>query len=532
MVKAFILRKGEEESMVRNVRRSEDLGGMGESYFRLLAKDAQLVVNSSSDDQAGWDFEVEDSSPLAINYSNQSRPVYRIQVKATMGDSLSVPMSFSSLLSLIQYGGPAFVFLIKFGKCLLPEMIRVIHIDQNKTMEILAALRKREVANKSIKLNKSKYSLRFDVQGQFSEFSGFILRQYLEGAIGKSYLSYLKSKAKWLERIEMESDLLHANIIFEREVDVQAMAECMLGYETPFNMSSVIYKAPLGVPDQIPVHSEVFSSTTIWPDLDKLPRGFVRLRTSAYGCVYEFKASFFSVPSSLPKKFAAARISTAMFDIVYRYEDQRLDLRVSDLFSEDYCVSMSELRGFIKYFGEAVESKKTFVEFVMVDQKDSSKPLQLFLETLATIPDQEYEPISLVAEHLFLRFSSLGMANELMRPVDVFNLQRTGFLSHVGNDYSPLFSFEFFGEVEFSELDPDAAIFNFCIKLENSMFVCFAAFYGEIQSLCLGRWRGDFSRSEYLGEIIVPNGDDIEEAVGSFGGRLKEKLKMRGFVVI
>ena len=64
------------------------------------------------------------------------------------------------------------------------------------------------------------------------------------------------------------------------------------------------------------------------------------------------------------------------------------------------------------------------------------------------------------------------------------------------------------------------------------MFVCFAAFYGEIQSLCLGRWRGDFSRSEYLGEIIVPNGDNIEEAVGSFGGRLKEKLKMRGFVVI
>ncbi|WDG50325.1 hypothetical protein [Pseudomonas chlororaphis] len=518
--------------MASNVRRSEDVGGMGESYFRLLAKDAQLVVNNSSDDQAGWDFEVEDSSPLAINYSNQSRPVYRIQVKATMGDSVSVPMSFSSLLSLIQYGGPAFVFLIKFGASLIPETIRVVHIDQKKTMEILAALRKRELSNESIKLNKSKYSLRFDTDGQLSTLSGSILRQSLERTIGKSYLNYLKEKAKWLERIEVESDLLHANILFEKEADLQAMAECMLGYETPFNISSVIYKAPLGIPDQVPVHSGIFSSTTIWPSLDKLPRGFVRLRTSSYGCVYEFKASFYSVPSSLPKKFAAARIKTAIFDIVYRYENQRLDLRVSDLFSENYCASIAELRGFIKYFGEAAENKKTFVEFAMADQKGNSKPLQLFLETSATIPDEEYEPISLVAERLFLRLSSLGMANELMRPVDVFDLQRTGFLSHVGNDYNPPFSFEFSGDIELGVLNPDAAVFNFHVKLEKKTLICFAAFYGSVHELSTKRLRGDFFRSEYLGEIIVSDGENIEEAINSYGGLLKTKLSKKGFVVI
>jgi hypothetical protein len=518
--------------MAANLRRSEDLGGMGESYFRLLAKDAQLVVNNSSDDQAGWDFEVEDPSPLAINYSNQSRPVYRIQVKATMGDSVSVPMSFSSLLSLIQYGGPAFVFLIKFGASLTPETIRVVHIDQKKTIEILTALRKREISNGSMKLNKSKYSLRFDADAQLPALFGSALRKHLEGTTGKSYLSYLNEKAKWLERIEAESDLLHANILFEKEADLQAMADCMLGYETPFNISSVIYKAPLGIPDQIPVHSEIFSSTTIWPSLDELPRGFVRLRTSSYGCVYEFKASFYSVPSSLPKKFGAARIKTAIFDIVYRYENQRLDLQVSDLFSENYCVSIVELRGFIKYFGEAAENKKTFVEFSMADQKGNSKPLQLSLETSATIPDEEYEPISLVAERLFLRLSSLGMANELMRPVDVFDLQRTGFLSHVGNDYNPPFSFEFSGDIEVGILNPDATVFNFLVKLEKRTLVCFAAFYGSVRELTPKHLRGDFFRSEYLGEIIVSDGENIDEAIDSYGEHLKIKLSEKGFVVI
>lgn len=180
--------------MASSIRRSEDLGGMGESYFRLLAKDAGLVANASSDDKAGWDFEVEDSNPLEINYTNQSRPVYRVQVKATMSANSSVAMSFSSLLSLIQYGGPAFVFLIKFGKNLLPKAVYVAHIDEKRAIEILIALRKKEVSNKTLQLNKAKFSLRFDPIPSSPITIGAELRQYLEESLGENHLNYLDCK--------------------------------------------------------------------------------------------------------------------------------------------------------------------------------------------------------------------------------------------------------------------------------------------------------------------------------------------------
>lgn len=518
--------------MASDVRRSEDLGGMGESYFRLLAKDAQLVVNCSSDDQAGWDFEVEDSSPLAINYSNQSRPVYRIQVKATMGDGKSVPMTFSSLLSLIQYGGPAFVVLIKFGTNLMPESLRIVHIEQGQAIKILTSLRTREVSNKSLKLNKAKYSLRFDSQAPTPIQSGSTLRHYLEGALGGPYLHYVEKKAKWLGKIESESNLLHANIRFEGEADIQAMADCLLGYETPFNITSAIYKAPLGIPDEEPTHPEIFSSTTVWPNVDKLPRGFVRLRSSAYGSVYEFKATFYSTPSSFPQKFSAVRVKTAIFDIIYRFGSQSQELRIADLFAEEFCASITELRGFVRYLGEVVENKLALAEIVVESEVGGIKPLRLTLETCASIPHDEYESISEVAERLFLRLSSLGLANELMRPVDIFDVQRTGFLAHVGSEYNPPFSFAFFCDTGTVVSDPDVTVFNFLVKLERKTLVCFAAFYGKVREVCATQLHGDFFRSEYLGEIVVPDGENIEEVQEPYANSLKAKLRRKGLVVL
>lgn len=451
--------------MASGVRRSEDLGGMGESFFRLLAKDAQLVVNDSSDDQAGWDFEVEDSSPLVINYSNQSRPVYRIQVKATMGDGVSLPMSFSSLLSLIQYGGPAFVIFIRFGANLMPESLRIVHIEEKLALEILASLRKREVSKKTLKLNKAKYSLRFDSFEPLTALTGSELRRYLDHSLGGSYLGYVQEKIKWLGAVESSGDLLHATFQFEGEADLQGMADCLLGYKTNFNMASEIYKAPLGIPDQEPIHSLGFSSTTVWPNADKLPHGFVRLRTSAYGAVYEFKATFYSVPSSFPQKFAAVRIKTSVFDIVYRFGSHRQELTVSDLASEKFCASIAELRGFVRYMGEVAESKVTLLEIEMVDEAGDSKPLCLTIETSAIFSYEKYEVVSEVAELLFLRLSSLGLANALMRPVDIFDVLRTGFLSHVGSLYDPPYSFEFSSDIETVVSQLDVVVFYLYVEL-------------------------------------------------------------------
>ncbi|MFT0867906.1 hypothetical protein [Pseudomonas sp. CAM1A] len=509
-------------------RRSENLGGMGESFFRLLAKDAQLVVNPSSDDQAGWDFVVEDSSPLAINYGNYSRAAYRIQVKATMGDSLSVQMSYSSLLSLIQYGGPTFVFLLRFKDGLSPVSMHAVHLGKLESIEILRSLRQRDVSQKDLKINKAKYSLRFDKGVAIAGLSGSGLRNYLESMLGESYVNYVGNKAKWIKDIQREGGSLRANMQFKSEQDFRAMVDCLLGYEAEFNVDSRIYKAPFGIADTEPISSSSNMPTTIRPLPDRLMRGVLRLRTSPYGAVYQFKTTMYAAPPSIPKEFAAVRFKTSLFDVLYRFDDQSFEINESDIFSYESLVGIDEVRGFVRYMGEAVNAQNTYIEVVL--DGDEGSPLRLTVDADVTVPEN-YDAISAVAEILYLRLVALGLGEELVRLGDVFDVSRTGFLSHVGDNYSPKFSFEFAARPTV-DADPDAVIFSFCVRLQKKVLVCYAAFHGEVARVDEEKMYGEFYRSEYLGEILVPEGDDVDAAVMAYGASLKDRLLARGVTAI
>src|SRR5687767_3493708 len=120
-------------------QRPEDVGGMGQHYLGFLAKAAGLVANQAVDDKAGWDFELETASPTVLDYASHSKPIYRIQVKATAETSNSVSMTFSSLLSLIRFPGPAFVFFVRFDGSggISPVEAKVLHLDESVSKDVL-----------------------------------------------------------------------------------------------------------------------------------------------------------------------------------------------------------------------------------------------------------------------------------------------------------------------------------------------------------------------------------------------------------
>jgi hypothetical protein len=510
-------------------RRPEDLGGMGESYFRLLAKDAGLVANAATDDKAGWDFEVELPNPRKVDYSNQSRPVYRVQVKATMGNDSAVSLTFSSLLSLVQYGGPAYILLLRFGDDLLPKAAYLHHIDENLSTEILTSLRRREVSDPTMKLNKAKMTLRFEPSTELRPLSGGELSRRLEAALGSTYWNYLDSKTKWLRQIEEDSTRWRFNIRFEDEEAVRAMAECFLGYEEPFNVSSIGYMAPLGIPDEELVHPQDFRPTTVKPIEEALPRALIRLSTSAYGPTYEFKAILYSVPTPVPLKFAAMRIHTAMFDIIYRHATQALEFRAVNLTDDALRAPANEFRGFVKYMGEARASDTTFIQVITTD---SSAPLSLSLNTHSVGVSEDFEDIQALVEALYLKLSSLNLSTELVRPADIFDRRsHLEFLQHAGGSYEPPLSFEFQTDDDVSQ-SAQVVVFNSPINLEGKTVLCFAAFYGTVEVLGGGTLRGNFTRSEYLGEIVVPTEADIYAARKLYGDKLQEALRKRGFEVL
>ena len=61
-----------------------------------------------------WDFEVENPISKNEEYSDQSYPVYRVQVKSTSSRNES-KLTYSNLLKLIQYTGASFIALIKYS---------------------------------------------------------------------------------------------------------------------------------------------------------------------------------------------------------------------------------------------------------------------------------------------------------------------------------------------------------------------------------------------------------------------------------
>ncbi len=512
-----------------NARRPEDLGGMGESYFRLLAKDAGLVANASSDDKAGWDFEIESPSPLAINYADQARPVLRVQVKSTMGADLAVSMTFSSLLSLVQFAGPAFVVLLAFSDGMVPESVYLLHVDDELGMRILTTLRRREVSDAGVVLNKSRMTLAFAGSDCVSPANGSELARRMREAVGTSYLEYVHAKAARLRQIEEDSEKLRFSIQVEAESEIRAMADCFLGFETPFKVRSVGYVAPMGIPDTPVVHTQEAHSTTIKPIEGELPQVIVRLTAEEFGPSYEFKGVVYSVPSQLPRQLAAVRIHTALFDIIWRLESDRIEFRVADLMNSELRSTVVELRSFMKYGSASRRGGETKLEVI---HQDGGAPLRVSLGVGQVQVSDQFEEIERLLESVYLKLAALNLASELMCPADMFTKQgHFGFLHHVGSAYNPPLAFEFRCDDDFAP-GAEVVVFSAPVPLVAASVLCYGAFFGHVEDLGSGALRGVFSRSEYLGEIVVPVGADLDAARRVCGDRFQDQLRRRGLKVL
>lgn len=502
---------------------------MGESYFLLASKDAGLVANSSTDDKAGWDFEVEAPSPVVVDYGHHSKPVFRVQIKATTGTSSKTSMTFSSLLSLIRYGGPAFVLLYQFTDEIAPAEAFVLHIDQALGAEILREMRRKQIADPAFKVNKVKTTIRFGPENKLASTNGSSLRSAFESALGGPYLQYLEGKAKWLKELEQDSGRRRVRLVLEDEAAMRAMADCFLGFDRQFRVRSATYFAPMGIPDKEPVLSEDFHAKTIKPVAEDLRRARVRMRTSEYGRAYEFDAVLYFVSPHLPQKFSAMRVHCALFDFVIRSADQSIEFMPVDLAQDSLRVPVDELRGFAAYMREAFESEETIVE---ITTEDNSPPLEMRLQTSSPQVSSNFDQIQAALEALHSKLASIGLTKALFRPADLFeSLERYSFLIHADRTFDEALEFDF----EVSHLErtqADAVIFQMPIALEGKTVSFFSAYFGRIDLISDKQARGRFSRSEYLGEIVVPDGHDLAAATRREGERLEKLLRRRGISVL
>jgi len=500
---------------------------MGEGYFRMIAKAAGLVVNAAQEDKAGWDFVVEAPSPLQTDFASHSKPIYRIQVKSTLGSLSSVGMTYSSLLSLIRHSGPSFVLLLKFSNDDAPDGAALLHLGEEQATEILTALRRKQVANPALKINKSSHTLKFPASTVINPCTGSALRLRLESLLPGGYLAYVEEKTRWLRKLETQGKQMFASIRVEGEANVRAMAESFLGYETPFNLASKAYAAPMGIPDG-DVSPTTEHPSSVRPTESQLPHGTLTLRSSEFGARYDFRAKVYATPEQLPREVRAIRLRTALFSIVVRIGEGRLEFQTVDMADASVRVSVREFRNLLGFAATLTDPSLATFEFRMsAGGNPLASGLQIPLGALSELG--EFHP---AFENIYLRLVSLGLAEDEVVPAQLLkSFEMLDIVAYAGGTVEPPLKCEFRAESP-HERDASIAVLQVRINLKSSVVIFFVAMSGSITNIGGDRFEGVFVRTEYLSTIAVPREQDTEHAARAHTEQLRRSLRSRGMKVL
>jgi hypothetical protein len=498
---------------------------MGQSYLSFLAKNAGLVANPAHDDKAGWDFELETPSPRVVEYHAHSKPLYRIQVKATLSSSTSASMTFSSLLSLIRFPGPSFVILLRFLPDGTAVEARLLHIDRAIAEEVLKKMRTREVALKEkFQVNKHTYAIRFPPEASVNPLNGARLKALLANVTAPTYLDYVTLKARWLQELEKKGGAFHIDLKLEKPSDIRAMADGLLGYDTEFSADVVRYPAPMGIPDDVPKHAGDFVKSKLGPREGSAIPCVVRLRSKEFGPLYSFAGSSYSSVGVAPPPLAGARTKTSMFDIVLRVSPPELQFIPANLEDPSLLVPIRELRAFLAYTDEASFEAVTEM-FLEIAPTTSKPPIRMKIGSRFAIPEG-FPRMKNAFDVLYRRLDELGLSDARIRPL-LYWTSRSAFwlLVHVDRNFSPSISFEFSAPtLTAPSTDADVAVFEARFELDHAVVVFHGALFGKIEFVAPGKLKGTFDRTESIGQIVIPSGTDINAAVLSEKQRIKQTL--------
>jgi len=512
-----------------NDTRPEDLGSMGENFFNTLCKSVGFVANSSkSDDKGGWDFEVEHRRTTEINYSSQSYPVYRVQVKSTTGKN-QTKLTFGNLLKLIQYNGASFIVLIKYSKSITPDKAYIFHINKDFSKSILEEIRNKQLKSNNFALNRNEKIIKFSSENEIDPLDGVGLKKSFDKHIGPDYLKYVENKLKYLSNFEKEGKIRQFSWTFKNEQDIKSMANCFLGYEEKFKIDIKEYSAPFGIKDKIPISTFEDYNTTISPHHDKLPQTTIYFKTSKFGKQYEFTGTSYIAPEQLRAFSQRARTKCKLFDFIFDYKARSVSIETKDVFAENIEVEFKELYNFICFINDSINSKETFIKLVDCESK---KTAEVCIGTPGFDLPNNFEIIFSAMRSTYKKLCEFNIENSVISTRYLWdNIGRFNLFSIIGEKYDPDYVLEFESRGNHKP-EVDVVIFNSTIEFKDANLLTFVAFYGSVERVRDNILLGRFNKSELLGDFLFNDEDDCKELIKTKSEYFTNSLVTKGFKVL
>ena len=201
---------------------SDALGEKGQSRFKELCADADLICNKSDRDMAGWDFVVDfdlDES-AATSLDRRKTPLScHVQLKTVYDRTTSVTLSLKMAERLAKELKPSFICVLKVDECLQFTAAYLIHMSGHHLGRILKRLRQAGAKASSAKIKRMTISFT-PTEGERMEVAGLALRDAIIRHVGSDLPAYSEKKRLALQ--SMGYDMRSAEGQFE--IDAASLA--------------------------------------------------------------------------------------------------------------------------------------------------------------------------------------------------------------------------------------------------------------------------------------------------------------------
>ena len=364
---------------------SEKLGEKGESRFKELCTDADLIANKSVIDAMGWDYLVECPYPdpdAATPLDKRPHPMEcKIQVKTVWDDTNHVDLKLSAAERLAKADLPSFIVVLSVNATLDFVAMHVFHMLDQHLEHVLRRLRK-ATAEGSLKINHAQ--LAFNLRdGVRVPPDGASLRRLITDACGASTTAYHDKKQDQLRTLGF------GQLRFEGKFTVKAkneseIAELFLGLRPAELVTFEANEIRFGI--QLPSHAEGGGVIKIAPHPAAECKIVVKGRDD--GPFVSIPGTLYLPPQRNRNGDIPFRISTALFEVFVNGTDLTIDNKTTEFMTKS--VAIKELLATLKFHSVIAKGGGRFTVLaknkqILGSEIDTATDQEVFEHTAARI---------------------------------------------------------------------------------------------------------------------------------------------------
>lgn len=331
---------------------------MGEGIFRMWCANSGLIANPSDIDRTGWDFYLEEDSPLSSISSEIHAPnlEFKVQVKSTDSTNKRVQVKLSNLRRLATAPSPAFFIFIEFDGSPKAQRAYLRHVDKELITKILERSHNNSQAKKPKEENRIHMTISYDESHRMPDLNEAFLKPALLTHTGTDLTKYIQEKKLHLESAGYEEDSFTFKFTTPNLESLSKLIDASLGIQKDVEVINVHgSRKRFNTTEQIPALQSQ-SAVLSFPDVKPSHEGQITLFHDKLSAGMSLKCEVFSSPMNIlsPKKYQKIRIHTQPFDILSNPHTGKSEITVN--VDDDTTLEVRVFRKYLKFLQEIFQN--------------------------------------------------------------------------------------------------------------------------------------------------------------------------------